>query len=70
MFLRCHLHTINDMYAIIIWLGYSLYLKVPLNMVQSYTGCPRKIDTVKLDYSTIEGEISTKYFFMELKTDY
>ena len=35
-----------------------------------YTGCPRKIDTVKFDDFTIEGKISTKYLFMELKTDY
>ena len=37
---------------------------------QIYTGCPRKIDTIKFDYFTIDGEFSTKQFFMELKTDY
>ena len=28
-----------------------------------YTGCPRKIDTVKFGYFTIEGAFSTKSFF-------
>ena len=34
------------------------------------TGCARKIDTIKFNYFTKEGAFSTKYFFMELKTDY
>ena len=35
-----------------------------------FTGCPRKIDTVKFDYFTSEGTFSAKYVFMELKADY
>ena len=34
------------------------------------TGCPRKIDTIIFDSFTIEGAVSAKHIFMELKTDH